>query len=114
MPPHLPITSSWRETRFDLSYVLRHGDDSSSTRSLRTWTTRLIQRYSYVLGTTPSELFKMERPEAVERKLNEVDKDGELTYLCLNDDVEEGTEEINTLLSDWFQKRWAGKLPGEI
>lgn len=109
-PPHLPLTQSWRTTDFAVSSVL---PPSSTSRSLRTWSTRLIQRYQYVLGTTPSEMYQMKYPDPVKQKLETVGQQN-LTFFCLNDDVKDGLEVIEGLLTRWFESLWPNKLPDEI
>ena len=70
-PPHLPLTHDYSETDFSMAHVLSQPSGSGST-SLRTWCARLIQRYQYVLGSTDSEFYKMERATKVDAKLKEV------------------------------------------
>lgn len=141
-PPHLPLTSDWTTTDFSLASAipessLKHG------MTLRSWCTRLIQRYSYVLGSVGSDFYKMERAKKLESKLSEVEaalegemetstplqepedrwrndfgeNDGPLAFLCLNDDIKETGElrgRIDELLDAFFRKMWPGKLSFEV
>lgn len=122
--PHLPLTSSWRETDFSLSAVL--GDEHVD---LRIWSARLVQRYQYILGSTPSELVKMKSAHGVLEKLEEFDQkrkgtkirmgkaDAPPAFVCLNDDIKEGEKGqqlINTMLSKWFEEQWPQPLVFEI
>ena len=72
-PPHLPLTSRWVTTDFSMSSAI---PNSSITRdmTLRTWCIRLIQRYSYVLGSTGADFYKVERANGLNSKLDEVER----------------------------------------
>lgn len=117
---HLPLTESWRETDFSLSSILPHSQGTKKI-SLRTWCTRLIQRYQYVLGSTPSTFYKVEYASRLPKQLEVVDKtldtETPTTYVCLNDDIkesEDGTKKLNQIMKDWFAAHWSQKLPGEL
>lgn len=115
-PPHLPLTSDWTTTDFSMLNAIPKGS-LPANMTLRTWCVRLIQRYSYVLGSVESDLYKVERASDLETKMSEIelkvqedgqvdamsftkseDKDwrsrlgwarGPLTFLCLNDDIKD-------------------------
>jgi hypothetical protein len=115
-PPHLPLTSDWTTTDFSISNAIPTGS-LKTDMTLRTWCIRLIQRYSYVLGSVESDLYKVERASDLEAKMNEVEhkvqedtevfqvglskpnnedwksrmgwSSGPLTFLCLNDDIKD-------------------------
>lgn len=116
--PHLPLTSTWAETDFSLAQVLPKGEE---VLQLRTWCTRLIQRYIYTLGATPSTFYKVEYASRLPGQLKAVDDTlttrEPTTFVCLNDDIkesEQGTERLTSILQGWFQGHWSAKLPGEI
>ncbi|GAK63288.1 uncharacterized protein PAN0_003c1492 [Moesziomyces antarcticus] len=124
---HLPLTESWRATDFSLNSVLHMSSElapASETRriSLRTWCTRLIQRYQYVLGATPSTFYKVEYASRLPHQLEAVDRSlaedsHPTTFLCLNDDIKEssqGTLKLNRILKRWFAAHWSRPLPGEL
>lgn len=115
---HLPLTEKWRDTDFSLNFVLGPGNRNIS---LRTWCTRLIQRYQYVLGSTPSAFYKVEYASRLPKQLEAVEKTlatpEPTTFVCLNDDIkesEEGTKKLNVIMKEWFASHWSRKLPGEI
>lgn len=133
-PPHLPLTSDWLTTDFSMPGAI----PKASTRpgmTLRTWCTRLIQRYSYVLGSVGADFYKVERANKLETELDgvqrKVEEDagttevgstlkgentGPLAFLCLNDDIKETGElrdRVDNLLSDFFRKMWTSKLSFE-
>jgi hypothetical protein len=115
-PPHLPLTSDWTTTDFSMKHAIPKGS-LGADMTLRTWCIRLIQRYSYVLGSVESDLYKVERASDLEAKVSEIElkvqqdglmdgeglsrsKDGDwrsrmgwargpLTFLCLNDDIKD-------------------------
>jgi hypothetical protein len=115
-PPHLPLTSDWTTTDFSITNAIPKGS-LPPDMTLRTWCIRLIQRYSYVLGSVESDLYKVERAGDLEVKMNEVEvkvqkdeeiyqeglsksntgdwrsrmgwAEGPLTFLCLNDDIKD-------------------------
>nr|CDI52333.1 conserved hypothetical protein [Melanopsichium pennsylvanicum 4] len=117
---HLPLTERWSETDFSLNSILPLGNGGMEI-SLRTWCTRLIQRYSYVLGSTPSTFYKVEYASRLPSQLDAVDTTlgtrEPTTYVCLNDDIKEGfegTQKLNNIMKHWFAKHWSGKVPGEL
>lgn len=125
-PAHLPLTSDWRKTDFSLASVTAQGGGQRGA-SLRTWCARLVQRYQYVLGWTPSEFFKVETANGLSKTLSSLDEepkkenakpgDGRTTFVCLNDDItedEKGTKRINTMLKSWFESRWPTPMPVEV
>ncbi|KAK4497579.1 hypothetical protein PRZ48_012030 [Zasmidium cellare] len=71
-PPHLPLTSDWRATNFSMSEVVP-GSYLEAGMSLKIWTIRLIQRYSYVMGSAASEMYKVETARGLESKLDQVE-----------------------------------------
>ncbi|KAI4853322.1 hypothetical protein E4T44_00912 [Aureobasidium sp. EXF-8845] len=115
-PPHLPLTSDWTTTDFSITNAIPKGS-LTPDMTLRTWCIRLVQRYSYVLGSVESDLYKVERASDLEVKMNEVEvkvqkdeeiyqeglsmsntgdwrsrmgwAEGPLTFLCLNDDIKD-------------------------
>ncbi|SPO22909.1 uncharacterized protein UTRI_01587 [Ustilago trichophora] len=122
---HLPLTERWRETDFTLPSILstpHHATQHAGKEiSLRTWCTRLIQRYQYVLGSTPSTFYKVEYASRLPKQLEAVDKTlnttEPTTFVCLNDDMKEsneGTRKLNGIMQDWFSNHWSQKLPGEL
>lgn len=138
-PPHLPLTSDWTTTDFSISHVITKGLPANMT--LRTWCIRLIQRYSYVLGSVESDLYKVEHASDLESKISEIElkvqedgkvglaeqKDndwrsrlgwtrGPLTFLCLNDDIKDTgklRDRIDELLVSFFEKMWPDRMSFE-
>lgn len=123
---HLPLTDQWTHTDFSLSTTLppppsAEHDGASQLISVRTWCTRLIQRYQYVLGATPSTFYKVEYAARLPGQLGAVDAtlatQQPTTFVCLNDDIKEssqGTQKVNRIMEDWFNAHWPNQLPQEV
>ncbi|TKY86618.1 hypothetical protein EX895_004257 [Sporisorium graminicola] len=117
---HLPLTPDWRTSNFSLASILPPHPQGKQI-SLRTWCTRLIQRYQYVLGSTPSTFYKVEYASRLPGQLKAVDDTlataEPTTYVCLNDDIKEGAEgtrKLNGIMHEWFASHWSARIPGEI
>jgi hypothetical protein len=94
-PSHLPLTSEWTTTDFSMSSAIPKGSIRHDT-TLRTWCVRLIQRYSYVLGSASADFYKVERANKLESKLDEVEhmveeenKTTDVVYTELPSDVKD-------------------------
>ncbi|KAF2164689.1 hypothetical protein M409DRAFT_67797 [Zasmidium cellare ATCC 36951] len=96
VPPHLPLTSDWRTTNFSISHVIPDGSLVPST-NLRTWCARLIQRYSYVLGSTSSDFYKVERAGPLLSKTNEIRRMAEKDTPSSSLHPDHGVEELPSL-----------------
>ncbi|KAH0404395.1 hypothetical protein KCU89_g1170, partial [Aureobasidium melanogenum] len=72
-PPHLPLTSDWMTTDFSMLHAIPKGS-LQANMTLRSWCIRLIQRYSYVLGSAESDFYKVEKASKLEAKLQEVER----------------------------------------
>lgn len=59
--PHLPLDDDWKKANFSLPAVARFsGWKTGSSRRL--FSSRLIQRYSYSIGSTPIEFHMAKNP----------------------------------------------------
>lgn len=117
---HLPLTSHWQQTNFSLTSILPSHPHAVEL-SLRTWCTRLIQRYQYILGSTPSTFYKVEYASRLPDQLKAVDNTltttTPTTFVCLNDDIKESasaTQTVNAIMQKWFTAHWPSQLSGEI
>lgn len=104
-PPHLPLTSDWTTTNFSMFKAIPKGSMKPGM-TLREWCTRLIQRYSYVLGSTGSEFYKVERAEKLETELDQVQNQ-------LEDDKEMWKISDSTDVVPTYQNRWRGEMGEE-
>lgn len=112
IPPHLPMTATWEDTDFSLESVMRPFDIAKT--DLRTFCVRLIQRYSYALGSTPSQMYQMKYADKVQSELSKIDGNRKLSMLALNDDIADDGERIDDIVQTWFEKRWPSKEEWEI
>ncbi|PWY98801.1 hypothetical protein BCV70DRAFT_163957 [Testicularia cyperi] len=85
--PHLPLSTSWRSESkadgarpgeleascFSIECVMTNSGFGAGT-SLRTFASRLIQRYSYVIGDSPVEFRQLETPGNAERVFENLDR----------------------------------------
>jgi len=78
----------------------------------RQFAIRLIHRYAYVLGDSPSRFVRMmtARQGASDLKLS--DRQEDIALMCINDDIRDSPQlmkETDQVLRDWFQKKWPKK-----
>ncbi|KAK7052590.1 hypothetical protein R3P38DRAFT_2502174 [Favolaschia claudopus] len=82
----------------------------------RVFAVRLLMRYAYVLGDSPTVFMGMSSPRQTEMMLNNTDLMKETALLCINDDLPMGTNvrEADNVLRRWFERRWPQKLACEV
>ncbi|KDR71214.1 hypothetical protein GALMADRAFT_143926 [Galerina marginata CBS 339.88] len=75
---------------------------------------RLIQRYSYVLGGTPSIFFGATSADNAKAHLTEVDRNNDTALLCINDDLvsidPKAVGLLDEVLKTWMNSRWPDRL----
>jgi len=96
-PPHLPLTSYWKTTDFSKSSAIPECSIKPGM-TLRNWCIRLIQRYSYVLGSAAADFYKVETVEGLESELRRVERRVE-TDLSTTKPV--ANESLNSLNQIW-------------
>ncbi|KAG9092209.1 hypothetical protein FRC06_000197 [Ceratobasidium sp. 370] len=100
--PHLPLVSDYQTGDFSLRGVL--GD---STTDIREWTVRMLQRYRFVIGDTPSIFAMVRNPVTAEAAFSSMEQDSSIALLCLNDDISTGeAEETDGVLRREQERRW--------
>lgn len=81
----------------------------------RAFAVRLLLRYAYVLGDSPTIFMGMKTLAQTERLLKDADSRKDVALLCINDDLGNGSQvKANALLRWWFESRWPEKLPCEV
>ncbi|KAJ6551951.1 hypothetical protein B0H19DRAFT_1297934 [Mycena capillaripes] len=81
----------------------------------RAFAVRLLMRYAYVLGDSPTIFMGMKDKTQAARLLKNADSERETALLCINDDLGDGDQKAaNTLLKNWFERRWPEKLGCEL
>ncbi|CCM00622.1 uncharacterized protein FIBRA_02658 [Fibroporia radiculosa] len=100
--PHLPLVHDWHDGDFALQSVIRPNHDVD----VRVWTLRLLQRYRYVLGDTPSLFERIATPQQTARVIGGIENSKNIALLCINDDVARLDHEVSLVLKVWFDQRW--------
>jgi len=105
--PHLPLVSDWRTGDFSLTGVLgasSHGGGSGT--NVRNWTMQMLQRYRFVIGSTPSIFASVTNPSSARGVVRTIKDDREVALLCVNDDVISGEEEVDDIWAEWQENQW--------
>ncbi|KAI0741527.1 hypothetical protein C8Q80DRAFT_1273944 [Daedaleopsis nitida] len=100
--PHLPLIEDWHDGQFSLSEVMKYASEAS----VREWSMRLLQRYRYVIGGTQSAFERLGFPQQVRNMLENLDRTENLALLCVNDDITQESEQVDSLFRQWQDKRW--------
>ncbi|KAJ7266363.1 hypothetical protein B0H12DRAFT_1320991 [Mycena haematopus] len=81
----------------------------------RAFAVRLLMRYAYVLGDTPTTFMGMKSAVQTERLLHSTDRQKNVALLCINDDLENTNQKAaEDVIKKWFQRRWPQKLACEL
>ncbi|CCO28096.1 3-O-alpha-D-mannopyranosyl-alpha-D-mannopyranose xylosylphosphotransferase OS=Cryptococcus gattii serotype B (strain WM276 / ATCC MYA-4071) GN=XPT1 PE=3 SV=1 [Rhizoctonia solani AG-1 IB] len=108
--PHLPLVSDYRTGDFSLKAVV--GD---STADVRLWTAKMLQRYRFVIGDTPSVFAMVKSASDAEVTFKSIKADPSIALLCLNDDIRGGeAEAADKSLRHEQEKRWPHAAAWEI
>ncbi|CAE7207881.1 unnamed protein product [Rhizoctonia solani] len=108
--PHLPLVSDYRTGDFSLKAVV--GD---STMDLRFWTVKMLQRYRFVIGDTPSIFAMVTSVFSAETPFKTMKNDPSIALLCLNDDIYSSeAEAVDNTLRREQDKRWPHPAAWEI
>ncbi|KAG8686910.1 hypothetical protein FRC09_013844, partial [Ceratobasidium sp. 395] len=100
--PHLPLVSDYQTGDFSLRSVL--GD---SVTDVREWTVRMLQRYRFVLGDTPSIFAMVRNVVTAEAAFATMERDSSIALICLNDDIlVREAEETDGVLRREQGRRW--------
>ncbi|KAF8758668.1 N-acetylglucosamine-1-phosphate transferase alpha and beta subunits [Rhizoctonia solani] len=108
--PHLPLASDYRTGDFSLKAVV--GD---STKDIRFWTSKMLQRYRFVIGDTPSVFAMVKSASDAKKAFNSMKADPSIALLCLNDDIRGSqAEEADKVLRREQEKRWPHAAAWEV
>lgn len=76
---------------------------------------RLLMRYAYVLGDSPTIFMSLKSASQGETLLKNADAQKNVALMCINDDLGSGDPaRADKLLRTWFQRRWPEKLRCEL
>ncbi|KAF7313346.1 hypothetical protein HMN09_00490200 [Mycena chlorophos] len=94
-----------------LEYAKRWEDTQFPSGLGRRAATRMIQRYSYVLGKSPIEFLAIKRSGDI-KKLANITKNS-TAFFALNDDLYNPTQidQLDAALETWFEERWGDVRP---
>ncbi|KAG8689204.1 hypothetical protein FRC11_003783 [Ceratobasidium sp. 423] len=108
--PHLPLVSDYRTGDFSLNAVV--GD---STDDIRLWTVKMLQRYRFVIGDTPSIFAMVTSSYSAEAPFRAMGNDPSIALLCLNDDLYgSDAEAADKTLRREQDKRWPHPAAWEV
>ncbi|KAI0029587.1 hypothetical protein K488DRAFT_56067, partial [Vararia minispora EC-137] len=108
-PLTLPVVADWRDTDFSLAGVLQNGTDD-----VRAWVLRLLDRYRFVLGSTPSEFVFLTGAASASRAAGKLRPDAEIALACINDDVSGDAARVYEIMLEWQKSRWPDKARWEV
>ena len=92
--------------------------------NLREYTMKLLSRYLYLSGSlffTGSDLFEcsplssaksvshfhmLKSPEHASRVFKMIQDNPDVSILGLNDDIDEGYDQVKAIMAEWFSFRW--------
>ncbi|KAI0768964.1 hypothetical protein BD413DRAFT_478467 [Trametes elegans] len=100
--PHLPLVDNWHDGQFALRDVMK----DARTSSVREYALMVLQRYRYVVGSTPSEFDQLLSYGQVRAMLRYVDRNKDLALLCINDDLGREDERVSRVFFDWQERHW--------
>jgi hypothetical protein len=84
-------------------------------RNPRAFAVRLLMRYAYVLGDTPTTFIGMKSAVQTERMLRTTDLKKSVALFCVNDDLAaNGLRAADAVIHKWFQGRWPRPLACEV
>ena len=115
--PMLPLTSSWQNVDFSLGAIVRPGQDvwngseaqSDGGISLRSYAIKLLSRYAYVIGETPTSFVQVHNIKNLQAAIQKFDKHRGIAMACINDDQpDDGHGETAALFTNWLLDRWGG------
>ncbi|QRW00561.1 exopolysaccharide phosphotransferase [Ceratobasidium sp. AG-Ba] len=100
--PHLPLVSDYHTGDFSLRGVL--GD---SAVDIRAWTVRMLQRYRFVIGSTPSIFAMVKDVTTAAAAFSTMELDPSVALVCLNDDIfASQAEATDKTLRREQERRW--------
>lgn len=117
--PHLPLTDKWQDGKFALRDVLAPwGAADSREKNVREWTLRALERYRFVIGSTPSHFAMLSSPSDATTLAHKFSTKNmaktDVALLCVNDDVVIDDDKVARLFKNWARERWGKKAAWEV
>ncbi|WVR04699.1 hypothetical protein IAU60_001710 [Kwoniella sp. DSM 27419] len=116
--PMLPLVHDWTEADFSVAAIVKPGQEvfpgetasADGSVSLRKWCIKLLSRYNYVLGGTPSLFVQIHSSTQMLNTLDQLDTSPDLALFCMNDDQQDATgrraQQARVAFGKWMQGRW--------
>lgn len=116
--PHLPLADKWEDAKFALRDVVTPwGVAGPREKNVRGWTLRVLERYRFVIGNTPSHFAMLTSPSDVANLARRFGAKSaartDTALLCVNDDVVIDDEKVARLFKSWAGERWGTKAAWE-
>ncbi|BEJ12056.1 hypothetical protein CspHIS471_0205160 [Cutaneotrichosporon sp. HIS471] len=115
--PMLPLTPTWEEANFSLAYNVRTGQDgwkgvrprTDGAVRMREWCVKMLSRYTYTYGRTPSRFYMVHNPSEFTRYVNELTRNTDIVMTCINDDQpDNATGTVRKLFQKWMEMLFSG------
>ncbi|KLT42962.1 hypothetical protein CC85DRAFT_244958 [Cutaneotrichosporon oleaginosum] len=115
--PILPLTPTWKEADFSMAYNVRTGQDAwkgvrpraDGAVRMREWCVKLLSRYTYTYGRTPSRFYMVHNPREFTRYANELSKNDDVVFTCINDDQpDDANGAVRQRFQAWMEKLFGG------
>ncbi|WWC59528.1 uncharacterized protein I303_102084 [Kwoniella dejecticola CBS 10117] len=119
--PVLPLTDSWEGSDFSIETNVFEGQDTWSGAlrrkdggvELRRWVIKLLSRYTYVFGSTPSMFSPIHNYGQLDYALGTVARSPDLAMFCVNDDQYDASNgEVKRLFGTWMKDYFGGEIEG--
>jgi hypothetical protein len=111
LPATLPVVVEWSHGEFALADVLRQTPDDAV--DVRAWVLRLLNRYRFVLGETPSEFVFMTGPSSLKAFVANIERDPDMALACFNDDVSGDGSKVAAVMREFQERRWPERAQWE-
>ncbi|KAJ6552183.1 hypothetical protein B0H10DRAFT_2242208 [Mycena sp. CBHHK59/15] len=83
-------------------------------QNARAFAVRLLMRYAYIIGDSPTTFIGIKSVSQGERLLKSADMRKDIALMCINDDLGDGDQKAaNEMLRNWFERCWPEKLQCE-
>lgn len=105
-PPHLPLTATWQEADFALPAALAPTMRPGDTVSLRLWSMELLARYLYTSARSTEHFYMLTDAAQARRAFAQLAHAPDVAILGLNDNIEDGYDEVKDTMEAWMRARW--------
>ncbi|KZV61927.1 hypothetical protein PENSPDRAFT_271833 [Peniophora sp. CONT] len=100
----LPTVAQWEDGQFALTDVLSSA--TTPTIRVRDFVLRLLARYRFVLGNSPSEFVFLQGAGSAKKGVARLPADSDIAFACMNDDIRGDGRQVADILRGWQSERW--------